>query len=248
MSQNLPAARWIYRGLWRLLVDWFCVPTEPPTLPHREELTTMRPSEGYLRYLKTIFWILVWWPDIGILVGWLALSAVMPVLGMFLALPALAIAVVPDVIAYVAIHLKYDTTWYVLSDRSIRIRRGVWVIRESTITFENIQNVVLSQGPLQRYFGIANVVIETAGGGGGAGRPGHGGESNLHTGVIEGVTNAAQIREQIMDRVRASRTAGLGDERPGAHEHAAAGALPAWTAAHLEALREIRDGLAVMTA
>jgi uncharacterized membrane protein YdbT with pleckstrin-like domain len=43
--------------------------------------------------------------------------------------------------AYIAIHLRYDTTWYVHGDRSLRIRRGIWVIHETTLTFENIQNV-----------------------------------------------------------------------------------------------------------
>ena len=75
------------------------------------------------------------------------------------------ILVAPDVIAYVAIHLRYDTTWYVLTDRSLRIRRGIWIIHETTISFENVQNVEVRQGPLQRYFGIADVIVQTAGGG-----------------------------------------------------------------------------------
>ena len=63
----------------------------------------------------------------------------------------------PDVFAYVGIHLRYDTTWYVLTDRSLRIRRGILTIHETTISFENVQNVEVRQGPLQRYFGIADV-------------------------------------------------------------------------------------------
>jgi membrane protein YdbS with pleckstrin-like domain len=78
---------------------------------------------------------------------------------------ALVVIVLPDIIAYVAIHLRYDTTWYVLSSRSLRIRRGVWVIHETTLTFENIQNVSVDSGPLEQWFGIANVMVDTAGGG-----------------------------------------------------------------------------------
>lgn len=69
-----------------------------------------------------------------------------------------AFIILPDVVAYVAIHLRFDTTWYVMTERSLRIRRGIWVLHETTITFENVQNVVVNQGPVQRFFGIANVV------------------------------------------------------------------------------------------
>ena len=67
--------------------------------------------------------------------------------------------------ADIAIHLRYDTTWYVLSDRSMRIRCGILNIYETTITYENIQNVSIHQGPLQRYDGFSDVHVETAGGG-----------------------------------------------------------------------------------
>ena len=82
----------------------------------------------------------------------------MPWLGALLALPAAAVAILPDIVAYVAIHLRYDTTWYVIGRRSLRIRRGIWIINETTITFENVQNIHITQGPLQRYFGIADLV------------------------------------------------------------------------------------------
>ena len=127
---------------------------------------SFRPAEGFLKYLKLQFWIVLFLVDVAILGAWLALLIAVPVAGIVLAVPAFAIAVVPDIVAYVAIHLRYDTTWYVVSDRSMRIRRGIWIIQETTITFENVQNVAVSQGPLQRWFGIANLFVETAGGGG----------------------------------------------------------------------------------
>ncbi len=30
------AAGWVYRGIWRVLSDWFRVPEHPPTLPAAE--------------------------------------------------------------------------------------------------------------------------------------------------------------------------------------------------------------------
>jgi membrane protein YdbS with pleckstrin-like domain len=141
-------------------------------------------------------------------------------------------------VAYIALQLRFDTTWYVMSGRSLRIRRGIWLIRETTITFENVQNVELKQGPLQRHFGFSNLVVQTAGGGGAPTRKGHA-ETNPHEGLIEGLADATRIRDMIMSRVRRSRRAGLGDEHP--EMSAPSGGGVGWSPAHVEALRAIRD-------
>ncbi len=172
----------------------------------------------------------------GLIIGtWVATFFVDLWLGIGLALPALAIAFVPDVIAYIAIHLRYDTTWYVVTDRSLPIRRGIWVITDMTITFENVQNVRVDQGPVQRYFGIADVTIDTAGAG--AASDHHGRRSVSNEAVIEGVANAAFIRDLVLGHVRRSKTAGLGDE---------AGRSPVasgWRPEHVDLLREIAAAL-----
>jgi membrane protein YdbS with pleckstrin-like domain len=232
------ASRWIYQGLWAVLVRWFCVPDKPPSLPVAagDACESFQPADGFLRYLKFKFWIGLTLLDGVILVIWIVIAIASPLAGAITALPAFVIAVLPDIIAYLAIHLRYDTTWYVMTGRSLRIRRGIWIIHETTITFENVQNVEVHQGPLQRWFGIADVLVTTAGGG-----PEHAaqGQANTsmtaHHGLIEGISHAAQVRDLILARLRKSHTAGLGDE----HEphHAASG----WTPEHVAALREIRD-------
>jgi membrane protein YdbS with pleckstrin-like domain len=230
------ATAWVYRGTWGVFTKWFRVPPEPPSLPSRpgEEIRSFRPSSGFLRYLKFKFWFLLIVIDSAIVVGWLALVAVYTRIGLLLAPVAIVVAIVPDVIAYIAIHLRYDTTWYIFTERSMRIRRGIWVIHETTITFENIQNVSVKSGPLERLFGIANVIVDTAGGG--IRTTSHGGErtSNYHQGLIEGIQNAAQVRILILNKVRHSGSAGLGDEAP-------VGA--SWPREHVAVLREIRDVL-----
>jgi membrane protein YdbS with pleckstrin-like domain len=218
-------------------VEWFKVPADPPALPvgAGEAVASFRPAEGFLRYLTFQFWVWLALIDVLIMGLWAVAAFVWPVAGAVLLLPALAVAIVPDVLAYIAIHLRYDSTWYVLSDRSLRIRRGIWVIHETTITYENIQNVTVNQGPLQRWFGIADVRVDTAGGGAHAGQAAARAASG-HQGLIEGVANAAEIRELILGRLRGSQTAGLGDERAERFPTAA----PAWGVEHLAALREIR--------
>jgi membrane protein YdbS with pleckstrin-like domain len=231
-------SKWFYRGAWGVLTRWFKVPDQPPTLPTRpgEEAESFQPSLGFLRYKKLTFWIGLVLFDAAIVIGWFAILAASPALGLLLAIPALVIAVVPDIIAYLAIHLRYDTTWYVITNRSLRIRRGIWVIHETTITFENVQNVTVSQGPVQRFFGIANVLVETAGGGGETQQANQGAQwQAAHRGLIEGVADAPRIRDLLLERLRRSRTAGLGDEQQGDEPRLA------WTPNHIAALRDIRD-------
>jgi membrane protein YdbS with pleckstrin-like domain len=228
------ATAWVYRGVWGVLTRWFRVPEGPPSAPGErdEESRSFRPSDGFLRYLKFKFWIGLFVIDLAILTGWLVLFVSRPTLALLLAPVAFAVAVFPDVVAYVAIHLRYDTTWYVFTSRSLRIRRGIWIIHETTITFENIQNVSVHSGPLERYFGIANVTVDTAGGGQSHKEKGGHETANYHQGVIEGIDDANAIRNQILMRVRRSASAGLGDEHTSAI---------GWSPAHVALLREIRD-------
>ncbi|NMN96867.1 PH domain-containing protein [Antrihabitans stalactiti] len=227
------AAAWVYQGTWQVLTRLFLVPAHPPDLPVRpgDVVERFGPAPGFLRYLKFRFWALNLL-DLWIVLPWIASFFVNRWLGLALLPVVVLLLVVPDVLAYIAIHLRYDTTWYVLSERSMRIRRGIWVLREATITFENVQDVRIQQGPLQRYCGIASVIVETAGGGAKKDENPFAG----HTGLIEGIEDAERIRDLIMARVRQSRAAGLGDDH---HDSPTAG----WKPAHIAVLREIRDEL-----
>ena len=237
------AAAWIYRGVWAGVVGVFKVPQEPSTLPAAgEPVRSLRPSPGYLRYLKFLFWVVLIPADILPVLAWTAVSIAVPILGVVLALPFLALIVLPDVFAYVGIHLRYDTTWYMLTDRSLRIRRGIMTIHETTISFENVQNVEVRQGPLQRYFGIADVIVQTAGGGVVSHGKGQTSSLGAHMGILQGLDDAEAVRNQILASVERTRTAGLGDEHP-KHLLPAAPAGPGLSERHLGVLREIRDSV-----
>ena len=238
------AAAWIYRGVWATIVSWFKVPAEPPTLPVAgEPVRSIRPAEGYLRYLKFLFWVALIPGDVLPIVGWTAIALAVPILGVVLAVPALVLVVLPDIVAYVGIHLRYDTTWYVLTDRSLRIRRGILDVHETTISFENVQNVEVRQGPLQRYFGIADVLVTTAGGG--VASHGKGAQTSslgAHVGLLQGLDDAETVRNQILASVERTRSAGLGDEHP-LHVRPAAASGSALSERHVGVLREIRDSV-----
>ncbi len=127
---------------------------------------------------------------------------------------------------FAAVRMDWELRWYIVTDRSLRIRAGLWSLQESTMSFANLQQVEVTQGPLQRLLGIADVRVQSAGGGGGAHGKGQEMADSLHTGVFHGVDNAQEIRDLILDRLRHFRQAGLGDPDD-AHASAPAGTASA---------------------
>jgi len=113
-------------------------------------------------------------------------------------------------VTYTTVRLDYELRWYVVTDRSLRIRSGLWKVEEMTMSFANLQQVMVSQGPLQRLLGIADLRVESAGGGAASNSEQvHG--NLMHTGVFRGVENAVEIRDLILSRLRSFRESGLGD-------------------------------------
>lgn len=144
-------------------------------------------------------------------------------------------------VTYAIVRLDWEMRWYIATDRSLRIRAGIWHVQEITMTFANIQQISVHQGPLQRLLGIYDLEVSTAGGGGVAVHPAHGGLTNTgHRGFFHGIDNAPEIRDMMLERLRRLRDTGLGDpdeheaaEPPAARESEA----PVLAAAH-ELLRE----------
>jgi membrane protein YdbS with pleckstrin-like domain len=114
---------------------------------------------------------------------------------------------------FAMVRLDFDLRWYVVTDRSLRIRSGVLRIREMTMTFANIQNIAVRQGPLQRWLGLYDLTVRTAGGGSGSDEGHDNGQhrSAAHIGHFQGVDNAPAIRDLIVNRMKRARDAGLGD-------------------------------------
>jgi uncharacterized membrane protein YdbT with pleckstrin-like domain len=112
------------------------------------------------------------------------------------------------------IRLDYDLRWYVVTDRAARLREGVLSLTEMTFTLLNVQDIRIQQGPLQRFLGLADVELRTAGGSDvSAAQGGHGSapSRNLHLARFRGVDNADEIRDLVLERMKRARDAGLGD-------------------------------------
>ncbi len=111
---------------------------------------------------------------------------------------------------FLMVYLDYQLRWYIVTDRSLRIREGLLKVAERTMSFANIQNMSVHQGPLQRFFGIADLEVRSAGGG--SPKAGHDKkQEDLHVGKFRGVDNAEEIRDAILARVRQLKDSGLGD-------------------------------------
>ena len=145
-------------------------------------------------------------------------------------------------VTYAILRLDYEQRWYIVTDRSLRIRSGLWSVQEMTMSFANLQQVALSQGPLQRFLGISDVRVQSAGGGGGGTHGQKGQDASLHTGVFHGVENAKEIRDLILERLRLFRETGLGDPDeaiPATQPHPTAATTDSVEASTLVAAREL---------
>lgn len=243
-----------YGGTLGFLARVLRVPLVPPSVPPGRSrwVRSFGPAQAFLRYLKIQYLLLFGF--LGVVLLPLALLILVAMLRDGLVLGALLISVLfllPAItwalVGYAALQFQFDTTWYVMTDRAIRLRSGIWVLKELTITFDNVQNVKIRQGPIQRWLGIGDVSMETAA----VGAVGQHGTTLPSTAVVAGVANPQEIRDRIVERMRASRSAGLGDPDdgggktgPGSASAAIAPPVGGWTPAHLSVLRELRDEVA----
>ena len=133
--------------------------------------------------------------------------------------------------------LDYEMRWYIMTDRSLRIREGILRVKEKTMAFANIQNIAIRQGPIQRLLSVADVEVRNAGGGSGSSDQHKQGTAEpMHVGYFRGVSNAEEIRDLLREGVRRQRDAGLGDPDEPEPSAQPAGAV----AAAAELLAEMR--------
>lgn len=205
----------------RWLEPFLKLPIAPPKIPDgAADARVFRAAPAFLRYRYTqlAFVSLV---ELHVVIALIAGAFAAHVL-MGIAATVLSIAVAAAIllIAYAAIRLDYDLRQYVVTDRAIRTRTGALTVSEATITFANVQNIEISQGPLQRWFGIADVLVHTAGGGGTKHKD-SGGPGQTHRGAFVGIDRPQDVCDYVLERVRAFRDAGLGDPDDPTHRHAA---------------------------
>jgi membrane protein YdbS with pleckstrin-like domain len=200
----------LVRALRPLFVPLLKLRLEPPHLPEgATEVRHLKPTDGYLsyKYVGVLLAALVKAWALGVLA--VVAVAKLKLLGLLVAVPLALLLLFLVGLTAVATRLDWELRDYLIGDRSLRVREGALVQREVTLSFANVQNVEVTQGPLERLFGFKSVKVTTAGG---SHNPYKKELWNAHEAVLAGLTNAEEIRELIMDALRRRRDAGLGDD------------------------------------
>ncbi len=168
---------------------------------NRKSKRKLGPVEGFYAWRNGMVGFLSRLPKPAMLVIW------------FFEIGGLIVYLLQLPLTFMLARMDYDLRWYMVTDRSLRIRHGIWKVNESTMSFANIQQVEVSQGPLQRLLGLSDVKVQSAGGGSGGGDSyeSRGKEDDMHLGLFHSVTNASEIRDLILERLRRFRESGLGD-------------------------------------
>jgi len=218
-------------------------PTQPPDAPagSHDEIQVYRASPRFLAYRLLVFWVIFslnWLgPWIMVLVGLLNDETQLLVLATVYA----AILLLIQFLVYFAVRIDYDMRYYIVTDRSLRIREGAFIVKEKTISFANVQNLRVVQGPIMRLFGIWHLRVDAAGCG--ASRDGNP-ERVPHRVQMAGIETAREVRDQIRGHLRRFVTStGLGD-MDDRDDDAPIGV--SGSAAFLEALRELQGATAAL--
>ena len=206
--------------LEKALQQWLRVPSEPEAPAGSEgSVKVFRAARGFFHYGLLSWGVRQAFLLFGIGVGLISVRF-MPLddipgwdLIWLIELLTLAGLVLQMPVTFLLVALDYRYRWYLVTDRSLRIREGIWQIQERTMTFSNIQNISIRQGPIQRFFGIADLEVRSAGGGGqSSGAPQHQAiMENLHVGYFRGVDDPEEIRDIILRHLRQLKASGLGD-------------------------------------
>ena len=230
--------------LERMVAGVLKVPPMPdPPAGSPSSLRVFNAAPGFYRY-RVVQWVLTQLGTvIGLVASLLFLDRIIPgnpfmveTVIRFVETVGIAVFVIQLPMTFLMIGLDYRYRWYMVTDTSLRIREGLLRVREQTMTYANIQNLTIRQGPVQRLFGIADLKVRTAGGGEKPGSSDDGGSdsANMHLGYFRGVDNAADIRDLVMERMRGQRDTGLGDPDDVGH-------APEADADTLDAARELLE-------
>ena len=108
--------------------------------------------------------------------------------------PGLLLAPLLPLFAYtilVAPARRYRAWGYRLADDELRVAYGVWTRVETHVPLARVQHVDISQGPIERMFGVCRLILHTAG------------TANSVV-VLPGLSrsNAEAIRDEVRSRIR----------------------------------------------
>jgi len=92
----------------------------------------------------------------------------------------------------------YNTLEYSIDREAVRMRHGVFWKKHVTVPYHKITNVDVSQGPIQRQYGLGTVHVQTAGAGGS-----QGGKAELK---MLGIREYDRLKDIVMEGVKTHNT------------------------------------------
>lgn len=93
-------------------------------------------------------------------------------------------------------YIRYRTLRYTFTDKEITMSWGGIHKQSISVSYERIQDVQLSSGPLERQFSLAKVQLQTASG-----------DANAEI-VLEGFLNPAEVRDQLYEKIQQAKNPG----------------------------------------
>jgi membrane protein YdbS with pleckstrin-like domain len=230
----------MYEAVKTLVVRLLRAPSRPPEAPagSHDSVQVFRASPRYLTYRLLVYYLSSAAALCGLAVGGVATAAG----GEWGGFAAVALSGAPVLfglaLGWFGVRIEYDLRYYIVTDRSLRVREGAWIVKEKTITYANVQNLRVVQGPLQRLFGIWDLKIDTAGGGGKSKQ--EKGTGGSHAVNMAGIENAYEVRDLVLSYLRAGAGGGSGLGDPDDEDDGRSAASPLASPAVLAALRSVR--------
>lgn len=124
----------------------------------------------------------------------------------------------------IVLRFKFQTLRYRFSDEGISMRWGILFRRETIINYARIQDIHLRSNLIERWLGLARILVQTASGSSGAEM------------TIEGVKEFEAVRDFLYSRMR-----GVAEPFPGAGSLKDIEGKSDLVAALLEVARELRE-------
>ncbi len=153
------------------------------------------PDNKLKKYLQTIYGIYFLFFYISSAIVLLIFYAVYHAKVLLIILLVISIIEIPAAVCiFIWIPYYFKSIKYLVSEKFIRIQKGVIWKNLSTIPFAKVQNVEIIHGPIERNFGLGSIFLHTAGYSGRA----------AAKGVIRGIVDFQKLAAVLTEKVKNS--------------------------------------------
>lgn len=130
----------------------------PAVLPPPVPLSPARPGQRWVMHARAVL------PAFALMAGGVAASvALLPLVGS----GAWAVAVLAVALGLIGLLVSPTRRWRALGwaagEGELHSAGGVWTRWHTVVPFARVQHIDVAQGPLERAFGVARLVVHTAG-------------------------------------------------------------------------------------